>query len=1032
MTRIFGSEVNDWENTRVLQRNRQPARSAFIPYSDEESAITGERGLSSRFRLLNGDWMFYYAPTPKELPEGFEGEEYEDWNWDTLPVPSNWQMHGYGRPLYTNVAYPFPVDPPNVPYENPVGLYRRHFQVPEGWKDQQIFLLFEGVDSAFYVWVNGQMVGYSQGAHLPAEFDITPYLHGGQNLLAVQVFQYSDGSYLEDQDMWRLSGIFRDVYMMARPVVFMRDVDIRPVLNEMLTDGEVKVQVCLKNMSGSEAEGYGVTARLLEGKKTLFEDRIGGKLRIANEDEGVVEFSKTVTATRMWTAEEPNLYTLLLTLVGPEGEDLETVRFDIGFRKVEIRDQQLWVNGVSIKIQGVNRHEFDPDRGHAVTLESMVQDVTLMKQHNINTVRTSHYINDPRWLDLCDHYGLYVVDETDIECHGVHLIGEPDMLANHEAWREAFVERGIRMVQRDKNHPSVIFWSLGNESGYGTNHDAMAEWIRSFDSSRPVHYEGARQAPMPDMVSVMYADVPTVIREGQRSDDPRPYFMCEYAHAMGNGPGNLKEYWDAFRTYPRLIGGCVWDWVDQGIRQYTEDGEAWFAYGGDFGDKPNDADFCINGLIHPDRRPHPSLLEYKKVLEPVHVEPVDLASGRVRLTNRYAFRSLGHLDGFWDIRRDGEVLEQGRLDALMIPAGESDEISLPYTYPGNAAGTTCWLNLSFRTNEATLWSPRGLELANAQFELLTGEMPDPIEMDSMPALFVAIEGEYVMVQGEDFRLNFDAGLGTIADWEYQGNQMLLSGPLLNIWRAPTENDVHMAVDWRGAGFDRLEQRVTTVDLEIKSEAARLVIEAVLAGYSLPPAIRCTYSYTIYGSGEILIQVQVKPSKELPDLPRVGVQMTLPGDFDRMQWYGRGPHENYPDRKESALVGIYNGSVQDQYFPYIMPQENGNKTDVRWVALTNNQGVGLFAAGLELLNASASHYRIQDLDEARHTYELEEREETILNLDHVVSGLGSNSCGPGPLAQYLIAPDEMSFTIRLRPFNAEAISAAALYRNRPEI
>jgi beta-galactosidase/beta-glucuronidase len=501
---------------------------------------------------------------------------------------------------------------------------------------------------------------------------------------------------------------------------------------------------------------------------------------------------------------------------------------------------------------------------------------------------------------------------------------------------------------------------------------------------------------------------------------------------MGNGPGNLKEYWDAFRSLPRLIGGCVWDWVDQGIRQYTEEGEAWFAYGGDFGDQPNDADFCINGLVLPDRTPHPSLLEYKKVLEPVSVEAVDLAAGTFRLTNRYAFLSLAHLDGFWEIRRDDQLLEQGRLADLSVPAGEAVEVHLPYTLPESIPGTSCWLNFSFLTNMNSQWASRGLELANAQFQLVP---PGPLEMaaiSSIPALSVEVEGENVMVQAEEFRLKFDAGLGAISWWEYQGVSMLLSGPRLNIWRAPTENDVHTAVMWRQAGFDRLEQRVRHVDVQIKPQAVQVVVEAVLAGYSLPPAFRCTYHYTIYGSGDVVIAMLVAPALELPDLPKVGLQLTLPGDFDWMQWYGRGPHENYPDRKESALVGIYSGLVQDQYFPYIMPQENGNKTDVRWVALTSRQGIGLFAAGTELLNASALHYRAQDLDEARHTYELEPRDETILNLDHCMSGLGSNSCGPGPLPKYLISPEEMSFSVRLRPFNTESNSPVALYKNRPQI
>jgi beta-galactosidase/beta-glucuronidase len=811
----------------------------------------------------------------------------------------------------------------------------------------------------------------------------------------------------------------------------MRDIDLRPELDDSLQDGQLNLKIFLKNSGEASSNTYTIKAQLLDGAKPIFEEVVKNDLQLDNGEETQVEISKMVRAPRKWSAEEPNLYRLLLTLITPDGGVLETASFNVGFRRIEIRDQQLWVNGVSIKIQGVNRHEFDPDRGHAVSLESMVQDIVLMKQHNINTVRTSHYTNDPRWLELCDRYGLYVIDETDIECHGFTIFSVPDQLASDPEWQDAFVERGVRMVERDKNHPSVMFWSLGNESGYGPNHDAMADWIRAFDTSRPVHYEGARQAPMPDMVSVMYPDVKTVIREGKRTDDHRPYFLCEYAHAMGNGPGNLKEYWEAFRMYPRLIGGCVWDWVDQGIRQYTEDGEAWFAYGGDFGDKPNDADFCINGLVLPDRTPHPGLLEYKKILEPVHVEEVDLTAGKIKIKNRYAFRSLAHLDGYWEVRRDGELQQQGRLTGLDVAGGETIELDLPYDYPQTIPGTTCWLNLSFCLNEDTPWATRGLELANAQFELGQTTQPVQVPLKSMPVLSAELMGDSVVVQGDNFRLVFDSALGGIANWEYQGAALLLSGPRLNVWRAPTENDIHMAVGWRQAGFNRLEQRVASVDMEVKPEAVQFIVQAALAGYSLPPAIHCIYHYTIFGSGDVVIQTSVIPSEELPELPRVGLQLVLPGDFDFMRWYGRGPHESYPDRKESALVGSYSGTVQDQYHPYIMPQENGNKTDVRWVALSNRHGTGLLAAGNELLNVSAHHYRMENMDNAKHTYELERCDETILNLDHLQSGLGSNSCGPGPLAQYLITPQEMTFSIRLRPFNTEAASTTALFHNWPQ-
>ena len=653
---ILYQPQHDWENLQVLQRNREPAHATLLPYADAAGALSGERGASPYFKLLNGHWHFCYVPTPVEAPEHFESERFDASGWDSISVPSNWQMLGYGRPNYTNVRYPFPVDPPRVPQDNSCGLYRRTFALPEGWDGKEVFLEFEGVNSAFYVWLNGQMVGYSQGAHVPAEFRLTPYVRSGANLLVVQVFQWSDGAYLEDQDMWRLNGIFRDVYLFATPSVHMRDVRVGAELDETYTDAVLNVSVALRNygssalgglikalheLKGGASAGYRVSARLLDAAgAAVVEGEIGESISLDAGAEATLAASFSVKAPAKWSAEEPNLYTLLLTLADPAGSVQEVVRVNVGFRKVEIKQGVFYFNGVPIKLQGVNRHDTHPDLGHAVSLESMIHDVVLMKQHNINTVRTSHYPNDPRWLDLCDRYGLYVVDEADLECHGFGTVGDQDQISEDPAWEAAYLDRAIRMVERDKNHPCVIMWSLGNESGYGRNHVAMADWIHKFDPSLPVHYEGATGwgnrangkpfAGVVDVYSTMYPTVERIINEGQQTDNPLPFFMCEYAHAMGNGPGNLKEYWDAIRAYPRLMGGCVWEWVDHSVRQRTEDGEEWWAYGGDFNDHPNDGNFCVDGLCWPDRTPYPGLIEYKKILEPVHVEAIDLKAGMVK------------------------------------------------------------------------------------------------------------------------------------------------------------------------------------------------------------------------------------------------------------------------------------------------------------------------------------------------------------------------------------------------------------------
>ncbi len=708
---------------------------------------------------------------------------------------------------------------------------------------------------------------------------------------------------------------------------------------------------------------------------------------------------------------------------------VEVVRCAVGFRQVEIKNGMFMVNGIAVKMQGVNRHETHPDTGHTISYESMLQDIRLMKQNNINMVRTSHYPDDPRWLDLCDQYGLYVVDEADLETHGLEYIAAGrSALANDPAWEEAFLDRAVRMVERDKNHPSIVLWSLGNESGYGANHDAMAEWIRKTDPTRPIHYEGAQYAPMVDVVSQMYPTIDHIIAEGKRADDPRPYFMCEYAHAMGNGPGNLKEYWEAIRAYPRLMGGCVWEWVDHSVRMFTADGEEWFAYGGDFDDHPNDGNFCIDGLNFPDRKPHSGLIEYKKILEPVAVEAVDVLAGKLRLTNRYAFLSLEHLLGKWTLLRDDVILQQGVISPLKIAPGAGQEIILPYNLPKAQPGATYWLNLTFQLAEDNPWALAGHEVAYTQFELPVHAPAAPKAIyDQMPSIQVSQEDGELVLEGEDFEIGFDIFRGTLTRWESNGMPLLEEGPRLNLWRAPTDNDIHIGKEWRAAQLDQLQQRVESITLDPSDlTAVQVVVKAVLGSPSLAPAVRCDYRYTFLGSGEVQLGVEVTPLRELPVLPRVGIQLRLPGELNWFAWYGRGSHENYIDRKESARVGVYRGTVEEQYVPYIFPQENGNKSDVRWASLTNLRGEGLLVLGSPLINVSALRFTPEDLTEAGHTYELEPREEVILNLDHAHHGLGSNSCGPGPLEKCWLKPGVFKFEVRLRPFFRDAGSEMQNY------
>jgi beta-galactosidase/beta-glucuronidase len=1017
MTSDPASTLPDWENPAILSRHREPPRATLTPYPTEPAALAGGDMRSPLVRLLNGHWQFRYVASPAAVPPDFAATSTDEARWGTIPVPSCWQLHGHGIPVYTNVRYPYPVDPPRVPNENPVGLYRREFAVPAAWDGKQVFLVFEGVSSAFYLWVNGRQVGYSQGSHMPAEFNITPYLQPGRNLLAAQVLQWCDGSYLEDQDFWRLSGVFRDVYLVARPHVLVRDVSVRTLLDDQYTDADLDVGVALHNLGDQLASALRLDARLFDADGTLVvEPPLASDISMATTGDHHVSTTIQVTAPSKWTTETPYLYTLVLTLQDASGNVLEVQRVAVGFRRVEIREQQLFVNGVSIKLQGVNRHDTHPDHGYAVPYETMLRDVIQMKRHNINTVRTAHYPHDPRWLDLCDQYGLYVIDEADLECHGFQPTGDWSRLARDPAWHDAYLDRARRMVERDKNHPSVIIWSLGNESGYGENHDAMAESIRQADPTRPIHYEGAGEAKVIDLVSVMYPTLDEVIRQGQRDDDPRPWFMCEYAHAMGNGPGNLKEYWDAIRAHPRLIGGCVWEWSDHGLRQRTGAGDEWFAYGGDFGDQPNDGNFCIDGLTFPDREPHPGLLELKKVHEPVAIRAVDLRIGRLAVANRYAFRSLDHLDTTWQVVRDGEVLQQDSLAGLTTPPGEEADIDVPLALPPGESGAEYWLHLRFLLAEETRWAPRGHEVAWAQFQLPVETPPVPdVRLDDMPGLSLVETSTLITIDGDDWRLVFHRPTGVLVEWIWHGTPLLLLGPKVNLWRAPTDNDKNLQVEWRKAGLDRLTQRVDRVDVLYAGErAVQFRVETTLAGYSLPPAFHCAATYTVYGTGDVVIETNLSPRSPLPPLPRVGLQLRLPASFDRFTWYGRGPHESYPDRKESAPVGLYTGTVQEQYEPYITPQDNGTKSDTRWAAVTDAYGRGLLAVAMPLLNVSAHHYAPEDFTRATHRHLLKRRNETILHLDYRTGGLGSNSCGPLPLPQYLVQPEPMIFSVRLRP------------------
>ncbi len=1023
----------DWENPEVFNVGKELPHATLLPFRWPEEPY---------FQSLNGKWKFHWAPKPADRPTDFYKPDFDVSGWDDIPVPSNWQMHGYGLPIYVNIRYPWsPTAPPKIPHDNnPVGSYRRTFTVPEKWKGRHVFLHFDGVESAFYVWVNGQKVGYSQGSRTPAEFNITKYVKPGENTLAVEVYRWCDGSYLEDQDFWRLSGIFRHVYLFATPDLHIRDFRVVTDLDDRYENATLKLTVNVHNYGDKPLEAevetfahedYRRSTKLLFGPLTK-------KVTVQPGKDGRVEFTQGIKNTRKWTAETPNLYSLTMVLRNSTGKQLEMVPCWIGFREVEIRDGQLLVNGRPVILKGTNRHEHDPDTGHYVSRQSMIRDIMLMKQHNLNAVRTSHYPNTPEWYDLCDQYGLYVTDEANVESHGMGY--GPKSLAKDPKWKAAHLDRTIRMVERDKNHPSVIIWSLGNEAGDGMNFAATYQWIKKNDPTRPVQYE--RTGTNTDIHCPMYASPANIAKYGQGKHD-KPLILCEYAHAMGNSVGNLWKYWDPIYKHPSLQGAHVWDWVDQGLRKPIPKKVAgtlrvpsaaegtFFAYGGDYGPPgtPSDGNFCMNGLVASDRTPHPSLIQVKKVYQPVRMKAVDLRRGKIEITNGYDFIGLEHLDGSWELLGDDHAVAGGKLPKIELAPGQKKDIAIPLPKVEAVAGVEYWLNVKFRLSEGDSWAKKGHVVAWEQFKMPIGSAK-PAAGAAVPPLDMKEDGNAVNLTGKDFSMAFDKKQGTFTSLVYKGVELTESGLRPNFWRAPIDNDRGNKMPnrcgvWRGAGAD---WKIDSVNVKrLSPQTVKIDVKGTL------PDVPADYNvtYTVFGSGNVVVAVDYKSTKaKLPEIPRFGMQMTVPGGFETMTWYGRGPSESYFDRKDGYAVGVYSGTVDEQFTDYSRPQENGNKTDVRWVALTNDKGIGLLAVGDPLLSVSAWHYTIADLEGAKHTFEMTRRDDITLNLDYRQMGVGGdNSWGARPHPEYQLRDKQYKYQFRLRPFSATEAKPMALARER---
>ncbi len=1053
-----------WMKPELTEMNRLSGRATLYPFPDEGSASTCDREQSPFVKLLNGAWTFKLVKRPEATPSRFAQPAYKDAGWDKIAVPGNWNCQGYDKSIYTNVRMPFDENHPEVPQENPTGLYRMTFKVSAAWRKRRVVLHFGGVESAFAVYLNGTFVGMGKDTRLPSEFDITELLVKGENTLAVQVVRWSDGSYLEDQDHWWMAGIYRDVYLYTTDRMYLQDVFAVGGLEDDMTTGRLRVSVT----PGDQHEwpsGWSVSARLLgpDGRDALREP-LQGELPGQNYNEGglggrTVDLETAVRRVKRWSAETPDLYTVVVSLLNADGEVVESTACRAGFRRVELSgNRELLVNGKAVLFKGVNRHDHDPDHGKAVPHERLVQDVELMKQFNFNAVRTSHYPNDPAFYDLCDEYGLYVIDEANIECHHYQ---HGDRLANDPRWTAAFVSRCQRMVQRDKNHPCIIEWSLGNESGHGCNHDAAAGWIRGYDSSRLVHYEGAirlwyhaalnadrtlagKNALASDIICPMYPQH-AFMEAWAKSDngETRPLIMCEYTHAMGNSNGGVRDYWDLIEKYHGLQGGFVWDWVDQGLTKVDpKTGRSYYAYGGDYGEQYHDYNFCINGLIWPDRTPHPAMWELKQCQQPIGVKASLLKRGEISVTSKLDFITTAHLQGHWSVEIDGRELKSGRLRRLSLKPGESATIALPIKQPKLEAGQESFLNVWFTQGEAAHGVPAGHEVAREQIDLSkVWRAPRVLACRPVDEVVTREADDVLTVATASGTVCFDLAGGGLVGLSTGRTEVLAAAPQVTLWRAPTDNDGikqwsgrcqgRALGRWWDCGVD--QESVATVESSwrLSNGAARVEFVSLVTGTD-PDGVdhdlaRHTHIYTVSADGCVAVKNRIVLADGVSDIARVGVVMQLEPGFENAEWLGRGPHENYTDRHASARVGRFAAKVADLYEPYIVPQEHGCRTGVRWFAL-NNGRVGVLVRGSKPLQVTASHYTAADLYGASHTYQLEPRDETILHVDLQQRGLGTASCGPDTLEKYCLLGDRYEFSYDLVTFDPTREDPAAVARS----
>ena len=995
-----------YKTQKILHVGCEKPHAYFIPYESRAAADRDLRGKSRFFLPLTGEWSFKFYKSFHDV-EDFTTSDFSTDGFDRLTVPMNWQMEtgrGYDVPNYTNTNYPFPCDPPHTPDENPCGLYVRDFTITEDRLEKDCYLTFEGVDSCFYVWVNDVFVGYSQVSHMTSEFRINDHLRAGRNTVKVLVLKWCDGSYLEDQDMWRMSGIFREVYITFRDRSHLVDVFLHPVPDENFIGGTL-------------------TAELTSSASLTIEYELvspAGDTVASGEADGNGNFEVSLDKVDLWSDEAPSLYTLYLC----SGE--EHIRLRVGFRKIEVRNKVIYINGKKVKAKGVNRHDSHHLLGHATPVDHMLRDLYIMKAHNVNMVRTSHYPNDPRFVGYCDELGLYVCDETDIETHGMRPWNG---ISNDPEWEEAYVDRARRMVERDKNHASVIFWSLGNESGVGCNHYAMSRYMHERDDSRLVHYEGANLGAMKgeqptdliDVESHMYTWPQGCVDYCRNKKYSLPFFLCEYSHAMGNGPGDLEEYWDAIYSHDEFFGGCVWEFTDHSVAVGDKYRAPHFTYGGDFNDHPNDGNFCVDGLVYPDRRPHTGLLELKQAIKPFRVTEVEAASGKFRVKNLRYFKDLSDAELVWSLERNGRSVASGKIDSLLIAPQRSRTYTADFS--GVALYGELYLNISVRTKRPSAWADAGHELGSAQIKVPAAEYRTYETAYTNTPTVAVTERAYAVTVGETV-YTFDRVTGAVSSICDNGREMITEPITPTVWRAPTDNDRNVRWSWMRNGFDKARVKCYECSLDERGDSVVVTAKISLAAASELPILHADVTYTVAAAGTLTVRYDVNADiitrtkddqRRRTFLPRFGIELRMPEGTEQMRYFGMGPYESYADKHLASRMGEFAGTVSESYEPYVFPQENSSHCDTKWAIVSSVAGHGLmFTQSERPFHFGASHFSARQLTEKNHHYELTPEPETTVNIDYRQSGIGSNSCGPELRDDLRLAEEHFTFEVNITP------------------